>query len=68
MEEKPANFINNEHEEAAVGNERKRVEFEYRLYNKKGYLPVVRTAIFLAVVIFTLGTRLYLLHQPKHIW
>ena len=29
---------------------------------------VLRTAIFLCVVIFTFTTRFYLIHQPKHIW
>ena len=29
---------------------------------------VLRTAIFLSVVIFTFTTRFYLIHEPKHIW
>ena len=29
---------------------------------------VLRTAIFLSVVLFTFSTRFYLIHEPKHIW
>ena len=29
---------------------------------------VLRTSVFLSVVVFTLITRFYLIHQPKHIW
>jgi hypothetical protein len=51
----------------------KKLQYAYRegtsnLFGIRIPSHIIRTAIFLSVVIFTFTTRFYLIHEPKHIW